>query len=205
MSLCEQQKEKGTMTKKYIIKEIKFQVAVDATWTWDNPNLTNVIDMLGWEEIESNLSGYHNAVVLPGTLQEHSVIDGKVIPHGEDFLGSPSLHFEIWETAYTSGHGDLAMWFTPEKHEGLTMRNQGKENWFVLGHDDGGDEKIKRIDGRTVKNGIRSIIRDKKVGMNPLQKHLKDMQRDEDVSHILDTDDCDLIIQYGLFGMQVYA
>ena len=41
--------------------------------------------------------------------------------------------------------------------------------------------------------------------MNPLQKHLKDMQRDEDVSHILDTDDCDLIIQYGLFGKQVYA
>ena len=31
MSLCEQQKEKGTMTKKYIIKEIKFQVAASGT------------------------------------------------------------------------------------------------------------------------------------------------------------------------------
>ena len=189
------------MTKKYVIKEIKFQVAVDAKWV--DPKLTKVLDMLDWDEIESELSTYNDAVVLPGTLEEHAVVDGEVVPDPEDFLGSPSLHFEIWETAYTDGSGDTALWFVPDLFNGVYVRNRGKENWFILGYEDGDNDKsVRRINAQTIKNGIRAVI---KGEVTPLQTMLANMQEDGDVSHILDTDDCDIIIQHGLFGKQIFG
>lgn len=189
------------MTKKYVIKEIKFQVAVDAKWV--DPKLTKVLDMLDWDEIESELSTYHDAVVLPGTLEEHAVVDGKIVPDPEDFLGSPSLHFEIWEAAYTDGSGDTALWFTPDLFNGVYVRNRGKENWFILGYENGDNNKsVRRIDAQTIKNGIRAVIKGK---VTPLQTMLANMQEDGDASHILDTDDCDIIIQHGLFGKQIFG
>lgn len=202
MSLCEQQKEKGTMTKKYIIKEIKFQVAVKAKY--ENPNLTSVLNMIEWDLLEGDLS-CADAVILPGSIEEHNVVDGRVMQDPEDFLGSASLHYDIWESAWTDGYGDIAHWFTPSRYENSFVRNRGEENWFVVGNEDD-ETKITRIDAGIVKQGIRSIIRDNSnYVVRVLQERLSNMQRDEDVSTILDTDDCDIIIQYGLFGKQVYA